>query len=69
MCIPVTLSVLHRDVYKRQTLDGLQGQYLVKISINPANEADMAALVSFLDNQKLNQKKLINAVTGSHRCV
>ena len=58
------LSGLYKGFYI--TLDGLQGQYLVKISINPANEADMAALVSFLDNQKLNQKKLINAVTGSH---
>ena len=58
------LSGLYKGFYN--TLDGLQGQYLVKVSINPANDADMAALISFLDNHKLNQKKLINAVTGSH---
>ena len=40
------LSGLYKGFYI--TLDGLQGQYQVKISVNPAEPADMAALSSFL---------------------
>ena len=58
------LSGLYKGFYI--TIDVLQAQYLVKISMNPANDTDMAALNSFLNNQKLNQKKLVNVATGSH---
>lgn len=61
------LSGLYKGFYI--TLDGLQGQYQVKISVNPAEPADMAALNSFLNNQKLNQKKLLTVVTGSHSII
>lgn len=58
------LSGLYKGFYI--TLDGLQAQYLVKIGINPADNADMAALTSFLNNQQMNQKKLLTATAGSH---
>lgn len=58
------LSGLYKGFYI--TLDGLQGQYLVKISVSPADDADMAALTSFLNNQQLNQKKLLTATAASH---
>lgn len=61
------LSGLYKGFYI--TLDGLQGQYQVKISVNPAEPADMAALNSFLNNQKLNQKKLLTVVAGSHSII
>ena len=58
------LSGLYKGFYI--TMDAVQAQYLIKISVNPSDAADLAALNSFLNNQQLNEKKLSTAVTGSH---